>query len=209
MTRRGVFNDQRRITGSAAIHGRGRLHDHVANTVDSLTRSQQLHGADNVDVLHYRAVARLPGSRDDTHMDHRVGPGTVQNLRYRRVSYVGANEVRCEGRRGGNHVDSNGPINPRLVDESICHFAAEIAGDPRNNGNSAHGGALYLLLIAALNPRTTEEFAVLLLGHSLTALLDHRAHELPLLLHRPPKRAAFASTDDQVIDVVKVYPHSP
>jgi hypothetical protein len=26
---------------------------------------------------------------------------------------------------------------------------------------------------------------VLLLGHPLTALLDHRAHELPLLPHRP------------------------
>ena len=95
-----------------------------------------------------------------------------------------------------------------LVDESICHFAAEIAGDPRNNGNPAHGGALYLLLIAALNPRTTEEFAVLLLGHSLTALLDHRAHELPLLLLRPLKRAVFASIDDLVIAVGKVYPPS-
>tara|TARA_A100001388_G_scaffold277385_1_gene268300 strand:+ start:2839 stop:3273 length:435 start_codon:yes stop_codon:yes gene_type:complete len=141
-------------------------------------------------------------------MDHRVDSGTVQNLRYRRISYVGANEVGCEGRRRGDDVDSDDPIDPRLEDESICHFAAEIAGDPRNNGNSAHGGALYLLLIAALNPRTTEEFAVLLLGHSLTALLDHRAHELPLLLHRPPKRAVFASTDDQLIDVVEVYPPS-
>jgi hypothetical protein len=139
-------------------------------------------------------------------MDHGVDPGTVQNLRYRRVSDVGANELRCEGRHGGDDVDSDDPIDPRLVDESICHFTAEIAGDPRNNGNSAHGGALYLLLIAALNPRTTEEFAVLLLGHSLTALLDHRAHELPLLLHHPPKRAAFASTDDQLIDVAEVYP---
>ena len=208
MTRRGVFNDQRRITGSAAVHGRGRLHNHVANTVDSLTRSQQLHGADDVDVLHHRTVARLPGSRDDTHMNHSVNPGAVQNLRYRRVSDIGANELRCEGRRRGNDIDSDNPIDSRLVDESIRHLAAEIAGDPRNNGNSAHGGALYLLLVAALNPRTTEEFAVLLLGHSLTALLDHRAHELPLLLHRPPKRAVFASTDDQVTDVVEAYPPS-
>mgnify|MGYP007000151118 len=110
-----------------------------------------------------------------------------------------AYEVRRDGRRRRDHVDPYHSVNARLADESIGHLAAEIPGNPSDNSNSAHGGALYLLLIAALNPRTTEEFAVLLLGHSLTALLDHRAHELPLLLHRPPKRAVFASTDDQLI----------
>ena len=33
-----------------------------------------------------------------------------------------------------------------------------------------------LLLVAALDARALQEFAVLLLGHALAALLDHRAH---------------------------------
>jgi hypothetical protein len=138
-------------------------------------------------------------------MNHGVDPSTVQNLRDRWVSDVGAYEVRRDGRRRRDHVDPYHSVNARLADESIGHLAAVIPGNPSDNSNSAHGGALYLLLIAALNPRTTEEFAVLLLGHSLTALLDHRAHELPLLLHRPPKRAESASTVNQVIDVVAAY----
>jgi hypothetical protein len=71
-----------------------------------------------------------------------------------------------------------------LTNKKVGHHAAEIPGDPGHHGDDAHG-VFYLLLVAALNPRTTEEFAVLLLGHSLTSLLDHRAHELPLL-PRPP-----------------------
>ena len=116
------------------------------------------HGVDTVAHLGVLATPRAPSATAASKEVNVIG--TLQVL----AACQAAPSVRRLVVRSTTAVYGAGPRDPALFDEDdVTHR------DLRR--------ARCLLLVATLDARLLQQLAVLLLGHALTALLDHRAHE--------------------------------
>jgi hypothetical protein len=208
LTRLGLFGEDGRVAEGRPVRGGGGTHDQLAQPRRLLARGEQLHGADDVGLLHGRtpAVPRV-GRGHERHMGDGVG---VQ---------VGDDSGDGTGVRTHlfDTVEERGDLGGRLVDvepddapdaavgrEPGGHVRAEVAADPGDH----HGGRVgrvrlgtrlgahhdgsprgtdrwpdrrrpdgqSLAETATLDAGLAQQLAVFLLGHTLAALLDHRAH---------------------------------
>jgi len=123
-------------------------------------------------------------------MDQRVGTGLLEHIPETLISNVHPHEFTSHRLTRRNDVDPDHPVNPGLIHQLRSSLAAEVPGNSGYYRDDTHG----LLLIAALDPGSTQQLAVLLLGHPLATLFDHRAHVLPLLPQYP------ANTGDMLLD---------
>ena len=178
-----VLGEHRGVTRTGAVDGGRRLHDQPLDGRRLLARSEQLHGADDVELLHRPATTGRAGGRDHAHVDDGVDVLLRDDLRDDRVADVGADEgdvADVTARRDRVHADDS--IDGRVAGRGAREASSDVPGDPGDQHDPPHGRGVLLAELAALHARLLEQLAVLLLGHALAPLLDDRTHESDLSL---------------------------
>jgi len=150
------------------------------NSRCTLAGGEELHGPDDVDLLHQRPAAGIVGGGDHAQMDHRVDVLGGDHLGDHRITDVGPNEAHIsQVPARGHDIDADDAFDVRLRSDTAGKPAAEIPADPGDQDDTTHGQAFdagfprrLLARATPLDPRLLQQLAVLLLGHSLLALLD-------------------------------------
>src|SRR5690606_9532470 len=75
-----------------------------------------------------------------------------------------------------NDVHPDDTVNGGVGCGVARETAPDVPGDPGDQHDPPHGREVLLAELATLHARLLEELAVLLLRHTLAALLDHRSH---------------------------------
>ncbi len=152
-----------------------------------LAGGQELHRADDVELLHRRTPTGGARRRDDAHVHHGVDVLPRDHLRDDGVADVGAHEAHVtEVLARWHHVDADDALDVVVGGERARKPSTEVRRDPGHQDDASHPQPTdtrsepgLLALTAALDARALEQLAVLLLGHALAALLDDRTHGGP------------------------------
>ena len=166
--------EQRRVARRGAVDGgRGAQHE-LAHDGRTLARGQQLHRADDVELLAATATPHL-GAEVEVH--HGVDVLDRDDLADDRRADVGADELDAAEVTVGKHgVDTDDLLDRGLVGEAPRHEGGEGVGDAGDQNDLAHGAWGLLAQTTTLHARALQHLAVLLLRHPLATLLDDRTH---------------------------------
>ena len=138
-----LLGEHRRVARAGAVHGRGRLHDEVLDRRRLLARSEQLHGADDVELLHRAAAAGAAGRGDDAHVDDGVDVLLRDHLGDHGRADVGADERhRADVAARRDHVDPDHAVDAVGRRQAAREAATEVTRDPGDERDPAHGGSL-------------------------------------------------------------------
>jgi hypothetical protein len=209
---RHLFGEHRGVARTRAVH-RGRRLDHeLANARRFLARGEQLHGADDVDFLHRRPSPSAARGRHDACVDDRVDVLTGDDLRDDGVADVRPDEPDpAEFGPWWDDIDADHGSDTGISCQAAGTTSTGVPGDagnhyylcheyPQPDSNSIDAtlrtGRRELLLaeLAALHPRLLQQLAVLLLRHTLTALLDNGTHSGPSKLKESVSKAYLQVT---------------
>ena len=175
-----VLGEHRRVAAAGAVHRRRRLDHHVPQAGGLLAGSEQLHGADDVELLHRRATPGTAGGGDHAHVDDGVDVLLDDDLGDHRVADVGADEGHlADVTARWDDVHTDDAVHGRVVRGYPREAPPEVTRDPGDEHHPAHGRDGLLAELASLHARLLEQLAVLLLRHTLATLLDDRTHGSP------------------------------
>ncbi len=138
-----LLGEHRRVARGGAVDRGGGLHDEALDRRGLLARGEQLHRADDVDLLLRSTSSGEGRRRDDVGVHDRVDVTLGDDLADHRVADVGADELgAAEIARRRDDIDSDDPVNAGVGREPPSEDSADIAGHPRHENYLAHGDCL-------------------------------------------------------------------
>ena len=134
-----LLGEHGRVARAGAVHGRGRLHDEVLDRGRLLARREELHRADDVELLHRQPAAGAAGRGDDAHVDDGVDVLLRDHLGDHGRADVGADEGhRADVAARRHDVDADHAVDAVGRGESARETTAEVTGDPGDESDPAH-----------------------------------------------------------------------
>jgi hypothetical protein len=137
---RHLLGEHRRVPAGGAVDRRGGADDQPLDARCLLTGGEQLHRADDVELLHRGAGAALGGRGHQAEVYDGVDVLALDDLGDHRVADVGAHEPDRAGVSArGYDVDADHPVDLWVVGEQARDPATGISRDPGHHDYAAHG----------------------------------------------------------------------
>lgn len=141
------LGEHRRVAGRGAVDAGGRLHHQPAHPGRLLAGAEQLHGADDVGLLHRGAVGGAQAGGADAEVDHGVDPVLGDHPGDRRAAQVelveavlGGRSLRLLDRQPGRlHVHADHQVHTRTTADLGGEAGTEMACHAGDEHDHAHG----------------------------------------------------------------------
>ena len=140
-----VLGEHRGVARARAVDRGRRLHDQALHRRRLLARSEELHGADDVELLHRPATTGRAGRGDHAHVDDGVDVLLGEDLGDDGVADVGADEGDVpDVAARGDDVHPDDSLDGRVAGRGARESSSDVPGDPGDQHDPSHVRGCYL-----------------------------------------------------------------